>query len=114
MRPLVSFSGRACSIHSNLRYFFRLDIVVVVQKVKGDGPTRYAISVSTKFGVEPHLPALPHPAIFEKSEKLRDILLYKCINAERTAMLSPEFRSKMMRSRKEFLKLMYQSYATKK
>lgn len=91
-----------------------IHIVVVVQKLRGEGPTRYAISISTKFGVEPHMAALPHPAVFEKSTKLRDMLLYKCINSERTAMLSPEFRSKMMRSRKEFLKLMYQTYAPKK
>jgi hypothetical protein len=53
---------------------------------------------------------MPAPAIYEKTPALRDWLIAKCINAERTAMLSPEFRSKMLRSRKEFLKLLHQSF----
>ena len=89
----------------------------VVQKVAGTGaptgiPASYRISVVTKYGVEPHSPALAYPAIFPNSPALRDFLLTKAVNAERTAMLATEFRSKMLRARKDFLKHLYESFST--
>lgn len=90
-----------------------IHIHILVQKVKyTTGNTKYKISVVTKAGVEPHLPILP--AILEKTKENRDLLLTKAINAERTAMLSPEFRSKMLRARKDFLKYLYDTYASQK
>lgn len=91
-----------------------IHIHYVVQKVKDSNPTQYRVSVVTKYGVEPHSPPLAHPAIFPKSEALRDFLLTKAINSERTAMLATEFRSKMLRARKDFLKHLYETYSTKK
>lgn len=90
-----------------------IHIHFLVKKVKyTTGKTKYRISVVTKAGVEPHDPVLP--PILEKTPENRDLLLSKAINAERTAMLSPEFRSKMLRARKDFLKHLYDSYAKKK
>lgn len=89
----------------------------VVQKVTGTGgttgiPASYRVSVVTKYGVEPHSPPLAYPAIFPNSPALRDFLLTKAINAERTAMLATEFRSKMLRARKDFLKHLFENFST--
>lgn len=94
-----------------------IHIHYVVQKVAGTGvgtgiPASYRISVVTKYGVEPHFPSLAFPAIFTNSPALRDFLLTKAINSERTAMLATEFRSKMLRARKDFLKHLYDNYVS--
>lgn len=96
-----------------------IHIHYVVQKVPGTGigtdvPASYRIAVVTKYGVEPHAPSLAHPAVFPKSPALRDFLITKAINSERTAMLATEFRSKMLRARKDFLKHLYETYSSNK
>ncbi|XP_049849091.1 uncharacterized protein LOC126317469 isoform X2 [Schistocerca gregaria] len=76
-----------------------------------DNPTKYALAVITKSGVDAHLPLLLSPSIYEKTPQFRDFLLTKAINSERTALLSPEFRSKIVQSRRTFLKYIYNKYA---
>jgi len=78
-------------------------IFVVVQKVVGLNPTHYRVAIVHKAGTVPSLPDLPFPPVFEKNEEFHKFLLTKCVNAERAAMQSPEFKGKMMRTRKEEL-----------
>lgn len=91
-----------------------IHIHFVFQKVANVSETEYRLSVVTKAGVEPHSPHLPFPSIIKKTKENRDLILTKAINAERTTMLSPEFKSKMLRARKEFLKHLYNTYKKKK
>jgi hypothetical protein len=96
-----------------------IHIHYVIQKVKGTGAgtgtiAQYRVSVVTKYGVEPHSPSLAHPAVFPHSPALRDFLITKAINSERTAMLATEFRSKMLRARKDFLKHLYENFSSNK
>jgi len=96
-----------------------IHIHYVIQKVPGTGvgtnqPASYRIAVVSKYGVEPHSPTLASPAVFPSSPALRDFLLTKAINSERTAMLATEFRSKMLRARKDFLKHLHDNYSANK
>lgn len=96
-----------------------IHIHYVIQRVSGTGvgsgvPAQYRVAVVTKYGVEPHQPTLPMPAVFPSSPALRDYLLTKAINSERTAMLATEFRSKMLRARKDFLKHLHDNFSTNK
>jgi len=92
-------------------------IFVVVEKVtptSKDAMTKYKIEVVTKPDVPPFPPYLPSPPIIEQ-ENLRDYLLTKLINGERTAMLhTPIFSNKMQRTRSELLKNLVEPYAKKK
>jgi hypothetical protein len=59
--------------------------------------------IVNKVGTVPSHPELPYPPVFEKTDEFRKFFLTKLINAERAAMQSPEFKGKMMRTRKEEL-----------
>ncbi len=59
--------------------------------------------IVNKVGTVPSFPELPFPPVFEKTDAFRQFFLTKLINAERAAMQSPEFKGKMMRTRKEEL-----------
>jgi len=97
-------------IHSQFNHMF-----FVVEKIPSDdGITRYKMAVITKSGVKQHTPLLPNPPIFEKGDDFRKFLLSKCINSERLAMVSPEFNSKFMRTRRELLLLLINNYDLKK
>jgi hypothetical protein len=96
-----------------------IHIHYVIQKVSGTGvgttiPAQYRVAVVTKYGVEPHQPPLSSPAVYPSSPALRDYLITKAINSERTAMLATEFRSKMLRARKDFLKHLYENFSANK
>ena len=56
-----------------------------------------------KVGTVPSHPELPFPPSFPKTDEFRTFFLTKLINAERAALQSPEFKGKMMRTRKEEL-----------
>eukprot|EP00029_Vermamoeba_vermiformis_P005396 TRINITY_DN1863_c0_g1_i1.p1 TRINITY_DN1863_c0_g1~~TRINITY_DN1863_c0_g1_i1.p1 ORF type:complete len:831 (+),score=166.30 TRINITY_DN1863_c0_g1_i1:168-2660(+) len=78
-------------------------IFAIVEKIPGSSPTKYKLVIVNKVGTVPSFPELPFPPVFEKTDAFRQFLLTKLINAERAAMQSPEFKGKMMRTRKEEL-----------
>jgi len=96
-------------IHSEFNHVF-----CVVQKdasSKAAGKTRYKIGLTCKIGVQPFYPILETPAVFDKSADLKEFLLVKLINAERTALYgAPEFAKKMTRTRKILLDNIMQKY----
>jgi len=97
-------------IHSQFNHLF-----FVIEKIPSeDKKTRYKMAVITKGGVKQHTPLMPNSPIFEKSEDFRNFLLAKCINSERIAMISPEFNSKFMRTRRELLTLLINNFDLKK
>ena len=63
----------------------------------------YRMGVMTKPGVSYFPPYLTYPATYEKSDKFREFLLTKIINAERASMNATDFRTRSKRTRKVFL-----------
>eukprot|EP01102_Stenamoeba_stenopodia_P009313 TRINITY_DN2748_c0_g2_i2.p1 TRINITY_DN2748_c0_g2~~TRINITY_DN2748_c0_g2_i2.p1 ORF type:complete len:599 (+),score=152.87 TRINITY_DN2748_c0_g2_i2:177-1973(+) len=72
--------------------------------------TFYRVAFASKKEVRPFTPNLPEPAIFEKSNELRDFLIVKLINGERATMYAPEFATKLRRTRVELLKSIASKY----
>jgi len=88
-------------------------VFFIVQLDKLD-KTKYRLVVVSKSGVDGHYPFLPDPPLFEKNS-FRDILISKCINSERVTLhLSPEFKSKKIRTRREFLTVVLSKYDHKR
>jgi hypothetical protein len=71
-------------------------IFLVVQPVSGD-PSHYAISVCTKPGVGDFPPLLGGATV--STDNLKEILLLKCVNGERTAMHMGEFEALWVKTR---------------
>jgi len=74
----------------------------VVQPV--DGSNMFRVAVANKFGVKPYEPTLPYPPIFESGPKLKEFILTKLINGERSSMYAPDFRQRMTKTRETHLK----------
>jgi len=90
-------------------------IFFVIQKDETKEQTHYKLVVVNKSGVSGHTPFLPDPPIFRKGDDFRDFIYTKLINSERVTLnLCPEFRSKMIRTRKEFLISLINKYDHKK
>jgi hypothetical protein len=70
---------------------------IVVPDHDEDGALLFRVAFAYKYGVPPHLPQLPHPAVFSANDpaELRSFLLTKLINAEIASYRSPEFLSAM-------------------
>jgi hypothetical protein len=68
---------------------------IVVNPVRQKGLTLYRINTIYKSEVQPCLPAIPADAIFEKSDRLRDLLLTKLVNSERASCLAEQFASSL-------------------
>jgi len=66
-------------------------------------PTQYRLSLICKEGVPPSRPGIRAPGIAEKSDFLREWMLKKLINTERTAMYAPDFFHKDSRTRRTLL-----------
>ena len=73
---------------------------VISPILNADGETtHYRLTVANKSGVPPYTPYIPmtenpeETGVFAADENFRRFLLVKMINAERTAMASPEFQS---------------------
>jgi len=80
----------------------------------GEAPsTHYRMAITYKDGVPPFGPPFPHNYSFSK-DKFRNIFLTKLINAERAAVKAPVFAQKIKRTRKEALKMMYDTYLNTK
>jgi len=72
--------------------------------------THYKIAIANKLGVPPYSPYLSSPAIYQKNDEFRDLLLTKMINGERAAMYAPDFRGKMIRTNKTLLEDMAKDF----
>jgi hypothetical protein len=69
----------------------------------GGETTHYTLTIANKSGVPPYPPFIPETgARFENGPQFREWLLTKLINAERTALGSPEFQS-LVTARKQRL-----------
>jgi len=64
---------------------------------------RYRIGFACKYGVPSFGPLLATPAIFEKTNQLRELFITKLLNAECAACTGPAFNSKLRRTRKVLL-----------
>jgi hypothetical protein len=91
-------------------------VFIVIQVESQDGKGYYKASVTCKSEVEPFGPYLRDPAIYEKDDNFRRILLTKCkkklriivtllvINGERAAQRTGEFQKRMLRTRTDTLR----------
>lgn len=79
-----------------------LDVFLVIQPFQSNGTTMYSIHCVTKKGVLPFGPYLPDPPHFTSST-LREFLITKLINAERSAYFAPGFLAQKHRVRKQQL-----------
>jgi len=79
-------------------------VFVVSPILDDDGnTTHYHLTVANKSGVAPYTPFIPEGgADFPVCDFFREFLIVKMLNAERTAMASPEFQS-LTTARKLFL-----------
>jgi len=79
-------------------------IFVISPILDDDGNTvQYRLTVANKSGVAPYTPFIPESgATFPVCDAFREFLVVKMLNAERTAMASPEFQS-LQTARKLFL-----------
>jgi len=77
-------------------------VFCVVQPIPRNGTTCYRVEIGNKPGVQPYAPFLPENCLIE-GPNLREFLLSKLINAEIAATESPEFKNKMMRTRRALL-----------
>jgi hypothetical protein len=77
-------------------------VVIQVDKTTAEN-TFYKVTIANKTGVPPYGPFLKSPPIYEKNDEFRDFFLTKLINSERAAMLSPDFKGKMIRTNKQLL-----------
>ena len=83
---------------------------IVVKKIASK-PTRYRVSVVAKPGVPAFSPFLPFPNEFEKSDKLRQLLLAKALNGNRATFQAKTFLQKTKRTRKDLLARMQKDLA---
>jgi len=80
------------------------NIFLIIQKdQRYTDKTYYKFAIANKTGVLPYGPYLNSPPVYEKTNEFRDFLLTKLINAERAAMISPDFKGKMIRTNKQLL-----------
>jgi len=80
------------------------NIFLVVQRdQRYKDKTYYKLAIANKTGVLPYGPYLHSPPVYEKTPQFRDFLLTKLINSERAAMVSPDFKGKMIRTNKQLL-----------
>ena len=71
---------------------------------------RYRITVAAKDTVPRWKPYLPYPPVFDRDDALRDWLLYKLVNGERSAMHAHVFRSKFLKTNTSFLRRVVDEY----
>eukprot|EP01119_Soliformovum_irregulare_P000061 TRINITY_DN10051_c0_g2_i1.p1 TRINITY_DN10051_c0_g2~~TRINITY_DN10051_c0_g2_i1.p1 ORF type:complete len:145 (+),score=35.87 TRINITY_DN10051_c0_g2_i1:148-582(+) len=90
-------------------HFTNVFIVISVDKSRTDD-TYYKINIANKLGVPPYSPFLKSCPSYRKDERFREFLLSKLINSERAAMLSPDFKGKMIRTNKEILADLSRTY----
>jgi len=77
---------------------------MVIQPVVDNNVIKYRIHLASKIGVSPYGPSMPGNGVYEKSTKLREFILCKLINGERSAMYAPDFKGKIISTRKQTLR----------
>ena len=84
-------------------HFNHIFAVVQVHERRDGKPYSYKLSIGNRTGVNPYGPFLINPPIYIKNAEFREFLFTKLINAERAAMISPDFKGKMTRTAKDLL-----------
>ena len=103
--PGCCFSPRA--VKSNFAHCF---IAVCLEGVYG-GVNRYRVNVTTRDTVPPFGPTVPDPPVFVEPQELREFVLQKLINAERSALYSETFQEKRERTLGAHLSYIHSRYA---
>lgn len=87
--------------HSITSHFNFVFIIVspVVDEANPNSATHYLVNVCIREQVAPFAPFLPDPPIFPRTEEAKQLLLFKIVNAERTALDAPDISEKLDRSR---------------
>ena len=83
-----SFNPRKFVSHFNHSF-------IIVSPVRQKGLTLYRINTVYKSAVPACLPDIPADSIFEKSDRLRELLLTKIVNSDRAACQTAEFASSL-------------------
>jgi len=86
------------TVKSEFNHVFAV-IVVDKDATKEFGSTHYKIAFAYKGGIGMGRPLLPYPPVFPKGVQLREFLLTKLINSERSAMYAPDFVSKIAKTK---------------
>jgi len=90
------------------------NVFLVIQKdLRYKDKTYYKLVIANKTGVLPYGPYLHSPPVYEKTDQFKDFLLTKLINSERAAMISPDFKGKMVRTNKQLLEDMTNTFIEK-
>jgi len=103
--PGCCFSPRA--MKSQLLHCF----IAVSLDIGPKGEKRYRVNVTSRDTVPPFGPALPDPPIFTKPQELREFLLQKLVNAERSALFSESFQQKKDRALGAHLSYIHARYS---
>jgi hypothetical protein len=83
--------------------FTHIFCVVSLDHTDEGGTPYYRVAIANKPDILPYPPFFCHPPIFKGDTSFREFLLSKLINGERAALRSPEFRTKLTRTRKSVL-----------
>lgn len=106
---IIFKEGNTPYIPNTISSEFNHVIVVVQPEFVGD-KVMYRLAVGSKDGVPTFGPTLPSNPIFEVGDQLRDLLICKLVNAEKAALKSPKFQTKVRRTREVMLKEMVDTF----
>jgi len=76
-----------------------------------NGVKRYRVNVTSKDTVPPFGPPLPDPPVFTDTQELKEFLMHKLINAERSALFSDSFQQKKERTLAAHLSYIHSRYS---
>lgn len=88
-------------------------VFLVVQPDRSSGSLHYKVACINKPGVAPYGPPIPVPGCFDAkadAARLRELVLAKLINGERSAMYAPDFKGKSIATRKTYLARLIQTH----
>jgi len=90
-------------------HFTHVFCVIQIDDTQPD--LHYRIAFANRPGVRPYQPFLPPTSVLRgENPDFREFMLSKLINAERAALEVPEFRNKMIRTRKTVLDELVQKF----
>ncbi|XP_053305984.1 rap1 GTPase-activating protein 1-like [Spea bombifrons] len=82
--------------------------IAVQPDLSPSGDTLYKVSVTARSDVPKFRPALPNPAIFQKNQHFRELLLTKLINAEVSCYRAERFSKLQERTRGALIDSLYE------
>jgi len=90
------------------------NIWLVIREAKTQYAEKYyQISVVTKGSIPSFSPYFEYPAIYQKSESFRKLILTKCVNGENAAKRAPIFKSRINKAREVLLETLVDAFLKK-